>query len=352
LNNAATITADAGIAPDGTLTADRYTGGQGSSIRQTTTDSFATGTTITFSLYVKADGRSTVQIRGDDLGAFSIEPSRVYDLTNLTSTASLGTTTGTITDVGNGWRLLTLSAVATNSGTFTAVIDGVTNGAETGGYLIWGAQVNVGAAKQYSATTTSSRSADSRSVVASDVDSGDAFTYTLVDTAGGRFAVNSSTGMVTVANGSLLDFESATSHNITVRATDLAGATFDKVMNVQVTNVNDTPVAVFDTATAVEAGGVNNGTVGTNPSGNVLTNDTDVDAGDTKVVSGVVAGTSASASGSVGNGVTGTFGSINIAANGAYTYTVDNSNATVQALRTSGQTLSDVFTYTMRDTAG
>ena len=119
-----TITANAGIAPDGTLTADRYTGGSGTSIRQATTDSFAAGTTITFSVYVKADGRSTVRIRGDNQGAFSIEPAYIYNLTNLTSTWHWGTATGTITDVGNGWRLLTLSAVATNSGAFTAVLDG------------------------------------------------------------------------------------------------------------------------------------------------------------------------------------------------------------------------------------
>ncbi len=54
----------------------------------------------------------------------------------------------------------------------------------------------------------------------------------------------------------------------------------------------------------------------------------------------------------MGSAVTGTFGSITIAADGSYTYTVDNNNATVQALRTSSDTLTDVFTYTMRDTAG
>jgi VCBS repeat-containing protein len=102
-------------------------------------------------------------------------------------------------------------------------------------------------------------------------------------------------------------------------------------------NVGLDATGQLDTATAVEAGGNANGTAGTNPTGNVLTNDTDVDAGDTKTVSGVVAGTSASASGSVGTGVTGSFGSINIAADGAYTYTVDNTNATVQAFETTGQ---------------
>ncbi|MFM7738086.1 MAG: VCBS domain-containing protein, partial [Planctomycetota bacterium] len=119
-----------------------------------------------------------------------------------------------------------------------------------------------------------------------------------------------------------------------------------------VTAVNDTPTAIVDTATAVEAGGISNGTAGTNPTGNVLTNDTDPDTGDTKTVTGVAAGVVGSATGNVASAVSGSYGSINIAANGAFTYTVDNSNAAVQALRTSGNTLTDTFTYTMRDTAG
>jgi hypothetical protein len=45
-------------------------------------------------------------------------------------------------------------------------------------------------------------------------------TYSLTNSAGGRFAINATTGVVTVANGSLLDFEISTSHQITVQASD------------------------------------------------------------------------------------------------------------------------------------
>ncbi len=180
----------------------------------------------------------------------------------------------------------------------------------------------------------------------------DTRTYSLTDSASGRFAINATTGVITVDNGSLLDFEAATAHSITVRVADASGLTYSEIFTISVTNVNETTVAVADSATAVEAGGVANGTSGTNPSGNVLTNDTDVDAGDTKTVSGVSAGVVGSASNNVGSAVAGSFGSINIAADGSYTYTVDNSNSAVQALRTTANTLTDVFTYTMRDTAG
>ncbi len=39
-----------------------------------------------------------------------------------------------------------------------------------------------------------------------DPDAGATFGYTLTNNAGGRFAINNTTGEITVANGSLLDF--------------------------------------------------------------------------------------------------------------------------------------------------
>ncbi|MFM7469199.1 MAG: cadherin domain-containing protein, partial [Vampirovibrionales bacterium] len=62
-------------------------------------------------------------------------------------------------------------------------------------------------------------------------------TYSLTNNAGGRFAINSSTGIVTVANSSLLDFESATTHNITVRVTDAGGLTRDLTQAITITDV-------------------------------------------------------------------------------------------------------------------
>ena len=56
-------------------------------------------------------------------------------------------------------------------------------------------------------------------VYASDPDVTDIVTYSLDDDAGGRFTINSSTGIITVADNSLLDYEATTSHNVMVRAT-------------------------------------------------------------------------------------------------------------------------------------
>ena len=110
---------------------------------------------------------------------------------------------------------------------------------------------------------------------------------------------------------------------------------------------NRAPVAVADVATAIEAGGVANGTPGVNPAGNVLINDIDPDAGDSKTVSAV--GGLAS---KVGQAVAGAYGTLTLNADGSYSYVVNNANGSVQGLRTASDTLTDSFTYTVKDLAG
>src|SRR6185503_1813933 len=56
-----------------------------------------------------------------------------------------------------------------------------------------------------------------------------------------RFAINATTGQITVANGTLLDFETGASQAITVRVTDQTGLTLDKGFTIAVTNVNEAP---------------------------------------------------------------------------------------------------------------
>ncbi|MBY5550919.1 DUF4082 domain-containing protein [Rhizobium leguminosarum] len=112
---------------------------------------------------------------------------------------------------------------------------------------------------------------------------------------------------------------------------------------------NTTPTAVADAGNATEKGGVANGSGGVVASGNVLTNDTDADAGDTKTVTAIRFGAT---SGTLGTALNGTYGSLVLSASGVYSYAISETNAAVQALRQSTNTLSDVFSYTMRDTAG
>jgi VCBS repeat-containing protein len=114
------------------------------------------------------------------------------------------------------------------------------------------------------------------------------------------------------------------------------------------------PTAVNDTATATEASGVDNGTAGTNPTGNLLSNDTDPNAGDTKTVTGLRTGNveGLGEAGLLDSGtysVSGEYGTLRVnAATGAYTYTVNQDAFDVQALNV-GQTLKDYYNYTVTD---
>ncbi len=78
-------------------------------------------------------------------------------------------------------------------------------------------------------------------VSALDPDTWDSHAFSLTDNAGGRFAINSTTGQITVANSSLLNHESNSSHTITVRATDSSGQTFDRVVTIGTTDANEAP---------------------------------------------------------------------------------------------------------------
>lgn len=118
------------------------------------------------------------------------------------------------------------------------------------------------------------------------------------------------------------------------------------------------PVGVDDTVTAKEAGGTNNENSGTDPTGNVLANDTDPDGATTTMVvqdvrgSGVTVPLSATATSDARTSIEGNFGTLKIAADGSYTYVVNNSHAKVQALNTNSEPLTDTFIYTVKDATG
>ena len=73
----------------------------------------------------------------------------------------------------------------------------------------------------------------------------DGSSYVLLDDAGGRFTIDGATGAVTVADASLLDFESATSHSITVQVTDAAGNTRNTALLVTVTDSSNEAAPVI-----------------------------------------------------------------------------------------------------------
>jgi VCBS repeat-containing protein len=233
------------------------------------------------------------------------------------------------------------TAGATSSSTLVITIQGA-NDAPVASGAIGGTVTDTAAADTFTSLTGT--------FTATDVDAGDTKTWsvgggtTLVGTYG-TLTLNASTGaytyVVNAAAVNALQGGSNPTDVFTATVTDTAGATSTQTLTVTVTGANDTPVAVLDTGTAVEAGTA----AGSNATGNVLTNDTDVDTGDTKTVSALTGGT-------VGTALVGTYGTLTLNASGTYSYAVNNANATVNALRQASDTLAETFAYTMRDTAG
>src|SRR5690348_3839520 len=121
---------------------------------------------------------------------------------------------------------------------------------------------------------------------------------------------------------------------------------------IAITGTNDAPVAVADVngLDAVVESGVNPGNTAfagdPSASGNVLTNDTDVDHGAMLSVA-AVNGSAAN----VGTAVTGMYGSVTINGDGSWSYALDNGDADTQALA-QGESATETFHYTVTDEYG
>jgi hypothetical protein len=90
-----------------------------------------------------------------------------------------------------------------------------------------------------------------------DADAGESLVYSLIHTAGpsgsvGQVTIDSSTGQLTVAAGAALDFESAATLLVAVQITDSQGFAFSKSFTINITDINDAPVAYDDHLTALQ----------------------------------------------------------------------------------------------------
>jgi len=97
-------------------------------------------------------------------------------------------------------------------------------------------------------------------VTANDPDAGDSQSFALTNDAGGRFAIDAASGAITVVDGSLLDFEAAASHTVTVQVTDSALNTFAKAFTISLNDVNETPTDLVLSSSNVDES-VTTGTV-------------------------------------------------------------------------------------------
>ena len=91
-----------------------------------------------------------------------------------------------------------------------------------------------------------------------DDDVGDRLSYSLVDDADGRFAIDSETGEVTVADPAKLDFETASSHGIEVLVTDQQGASYQESLTIEVADAVETLVGTSGNDSLTGGAGADN----------------------------------------------------------------------------------------------
>ncbi|MGB6043408.1 MAG: PQQ-dependent sugar dehydrogenase, partial [Pirellulales bacterium] len=149
-------------------------------------------------------------------------------------------------------------------------------------------------------------------------------------------------GLFTISGDQLqtaavLDHEAQATYSVRVQSDDGSGNALENVFSISATDVNDAPAASHDTDAIAEE-------TATPAIGNVLPNDDDQD-GDTLSIAEI------DGESNPANDVTGSYGTLAWDTNGNYEYTLDNTNAAVQAL-TFGQTLSEIFNYTVEDGNG
>ncbi len=140
----------------------------------------------------------------------------------------------------------------------------------------------------------------------------------------------------------------AVNDSFVIGVTDVEGKMTANAGTLAIAIVDDGPVASNDVGEVIEEGDE----PGSHCTGNVILNDhygidgLAVDG----MVTAVGAGQS-SAEGGIGESVSGRFGSLVLNADGSYSYTLDNSNPVVDALKL-GQTLTETFSYTITDSDG
>lgn len=136
------ITANANVAPDGTLSADLATATSGLEEIYINTTKAASAITYTLSIYVKPYSGVTnsfvLYLSDNSTG----QATGSYDFSSVTASATNGTwanSSATITSVGNGWFRCTLTSTSPAN---TGLLPGFTWGSTSGqAVFLWGAQL-------------------------------------------------------------------------------------------------------------------------------------------------------------------------------------------------------------------
>ncbi len=194
-----------------------------------------------------------------DFGILLALPLNISDIDTAARSVTVSATSGNpslipaanITSSGTGAdRVLTLTPMAGVSGSSVITLtanDGAANSAPVSfTFTVNPAGFNGPTNIQWSGTVPlipedSATNTAVGTLVTTDPNDGNNVTYTLLDSASGRFKLGT-LGTILVDNDLLLDFENSASHQITVRATDPAQNIYDKALSISISNVNEAPV--------------------------------------------------------------------------------------------------------------
>jgi hypothetical protein len=145
----ATVTANAGVAPDGTTTADKLVENTAANVIHRLQASVSLGGSVdaapyVFSIYAKADGRSIIRIYDNNQNTSGVS---FFDL----SAGTVVSGTGSIVSFGNGWYRCSVFPLRNFSTTAVPRVELVQSGTTvqytgdgTSGVLLWGAQLELG----------------------------------------------------------------------------------------------------------------------------------------------------------------------------------------------------------------
>jgi hypothetical protein len=219
---------DVGAVSDADATAnavnENAANGTAVGITASASDGDATTNTITYSLDDNAGGRFAINASTGVVtvaGAIDRETAASYNITVRATSADTSFSTQTFTIAVNDLDEFDVGAVTDADAAVNTVAENAGVGTPAG-----------------------------LTGLAGDADATATITYSLDDDASGPFAIHSTTGVVTV--NAALDYETATSHSVTIRATSSDGSFSTQSFTIAVTDVNESGItAISDT----DAGG-------------------------------------------------------------------------------------------------
>ncbi len=367
-----TGTNDAPVAVDDTNSTDEDTSitvsDRAHGVLPNDTDVDTPNTSLVVSEVNGSMGNVGTAIAGSNGGTFTLNADGTYtfdpgkDFQPLKNGESATTSIAyTVSDGLGGTDTATLTITVTGKDDTLGIAITDVDGAASGGQN----SVTEKTGDTVTGTATITATAGVKTVTVSGVDISGATSLTPVEigtTGNGTLVVTNYDAATGVITYEYTEADTAHSHNAAndnisdsfeIKVTDYANQTSSSDLNIYV--LDTVPVAHADTNTVTEGTSTDPGVP--TASGNVITTGAGADTlgADATTVVGVAKGDTGAdltdGTGVAGTGVSGNYGQLTLNADGSYSYSLENDNPAVNALK-DGEHLTEVFTYTIQDADG